>query len=185
MHVYVSSYSTFANNDKLQDILSRHGQDSNEKGRKVFFKWHGCWYEKGCLGIWETADLLGFPTQPPLGFTENGLNISGGSSVGQNDLLMPDVRGEQQATVTQIIWLQLMFAEEHLWMHNHSNLEADGAQQQKTTSCVSPFSYKKETEATIHTRSPILNNRILEKHHLVRWVLISLMTLGLLGQNLV
>ncbi len=50
------------------------------------------------LSISQTADLLGFHTQPSLGFTENGLKKRkypvSGSCVDENALLMSEVRGE-------------------------------------------------------------------------------------------
>ncbi|KAF7667055.1 hypothetical protein LDENG_00080500 [Lucifuga dentata] len=50
------------------------------------------------LSIAETADLLGFSHMPSLGFTENGPKKRkypvSGSSLGENALLMPEVRGE-------------------------------------------------------------------------------------------
>lgn len=91
-----------------------------------------------CLGISETADLLGvFPTQPPLRFTENGQKKRQKSSEWQLSgfkCLVSDVRaewlvwGDRKAQVTHITcyYNQLRFAEEHLWKHNI--LEADGLQ---------------------------------------------------------
>ncbi len=69
-----------------------------------------------------------------------------------------------------------MYAENHLWTHNTSNPEADGLQQQKTTPGAAPVSYEQETEATIRTGSPKLDNRRLEKRCLVWWVSISAAT---------
>ncbi len=46
-------------------------------------------------------------------------------------------------------------------MHNTSNPEADGLQQQKTTPGAAPVSKEQETEATIRTGSPKLDNRRL------------------------
>ncbi len=43
-----------------------------------------------------------------------------------------------------------------------SNFEADELQQQKTTPGAAPVSYEQETEATIHTGSPKLENRRLK-----------------------
>ncbi len=44
--------------------------------------------------------------------------------------------------------------------------EADGLQHQKTTPGAAPVSYEQETEATICTGSPKLDNRRLEKESL-------------------
>ncbi len=44
-----------------------------------------------------------------------------------------------------------------------SNPEADGLQQQKTTPGAAPVSKEHETEATIHTGSPKLDNRRFRK----------------------
>ncbi len=46
-------------------------------------------------------------------------------------------------------------------MHNTSNPEADGLQQQKTTQSAAPVSKEQEMEATILTGSPKLDNRRL------------------------
>ncbi len=50
------------------------------------------------LSISEAAGLLGFHAQPPLGFTENGLKkrkyLVSSSSLGENALLMAEVRGQ-------------------------------------------------------------------------------------------
>ncbi len=50
---------------------------------------------------------------------------------------------------------------------NTLNAEADGVQQQKTTVGAAPVSYGQETEATIRTGSPKLDNGRLEKRCLV------------------
>ncbi len=55
--------------------------------------------------------------------------------------------------------LQPRYAEYHLWTHNTSNPEADGLQLQKTTPVAAPVNEEQETEATIRTGSPILDNR--------------------------
>jgi len=57
-----------------------------------------CRGSRAGLSISKTADLLGFQSQPSLGFTENGPKKRkypvSGSCVDENALLMSEVRGE-------------------------------------------------------------------------------------------
>ncbi len=53
------------------------------------------------------------------------------------------------------------------YFKNPSNPEADELQQQKTTQGAAPVSQEQETEDTIHTGSPKLDNKRLEKRCLV------------------
>ncbi len=71
---------------------------------------------------------------------------------GQEDLMIDSVQSSRQIQQNEDWWFgigfcnsqiinhlsQLRFAEEHLWTHNTSNLEADGQLQQKTTLGVAP-----------------------------------------------
>ncbi len=112
--------------------------------------------------VWEFQKLLiywDFHAQPSLGFTEKKRKYPvSGSCVDENALLMSEVRGEWADWLETIgnsnsnnHSLQPRYAEYHLWTHNTSNPEADGLQQQKTTSGAAPVSYEQDTEATIHT----------------------------------
>ncbi len=110
------------------------------------------------LSISKSADLLGFsPTTISRVYWEwsEKEKISSEQQLCGRKYLV-DVRGEWAD------WLEMMkgnsnsnnhslqprYAEYHLWTHNTSNPEADGLQQQKTT--------------TIHTGSPKLDNRRLK-----------------------
>lgn len=54
------------------------------------------------------------------------------------------------------------YAEDHLWPHKMSNLEADGLQLQKTTWGATPVIWEPDAEATIPMGSPKLDNGIFE-----------------------
>lgn len=101
----------------------------------------------------ESVDPLGFPhTLPPLWFTENVSREKypeSGSSLGENTLLMPEVREEWPD------WIKM------------------------TEMCRVPLlsAKKQETEATVCTDSPNLDNGKLEKYGLVWRVTISAATL--------
>ncbi len=141
------------------------------------------------LSISETADLLGFSHSTisrVCGEWSEKEKISSERQLCGRKYLV-DVRGQRRmsrlvrddrwTTVTQITTrYKPRYAEYHLWTHNTSNPEADGLQQQKTTPGAALVRWEQETEATIHTGSPKLDNRRLEKRCLVWWVLISAAT---------
>ncbi len=65
------------------------------------------------------------------------------------------VRKRENIQWTAVVWMKMP-----CWCQNP---EADGLQQQKTTPGAAPVSWEQETEATIRTGSPKLDNRRLEK----------------------
>lgn len=86
------------------------------------------------------------------------------------------VRADRKTTVTQITSRYDRDERTNTW-----NLEADELQQHQTTAGVTSVSW--ETEATVLTGSPELDNRRLKKRHLVWWVSVSAATLRWLSQN--
>ena len=83
--------------------------------------------------------------------------VSNGSVDG-NALLMREVRGEwpdwlelTDYSNSDNPFLQLWWAEKHLRMHNLSNLEADGLQQQKTTVASTPVSREQKSETAVRS----------------------------------
>ncbi len=141
------------------------------------------------LSISKTADLQGFSrttiSRVYRGWSEKEKISSDRQLCGRK--FLDDVRGQRRmgrlvkedrnATVTQIT------SRYNQGMQNdisecttHRIPEADGLQHQKITPDAAPVSLEQETEATIHTGSPKLDNRKLEKHCLVWWVSVSAVT---------
>lgn len=105
---------------------------------KWLWTWHGCWCQVGWSEYFRTCSSTGVFTHNHLyGLIlkkENEWQFST-----RRKCQMPEKNG-------QIGWrwykgnsnsnnhlFQPRYAEDHLWIHNTSNLEADGLQQQKTT----------------------------------------------------
>ncbi len=126
-------------------------------------------FERGMLLVpdgldWVFQKLLIFwdyHTQPSLGFTENALEKQKISSERQlcGRKCLVDVRGQRRmgrlvrddrkATITQITTRYNQDMQNTIfWMHNTSNPEADGLQQQNTTPGAAPVR-EQETEARV------------------------------------
>lgn len=105
-----------------------------KKGDFSDWTWHNCWCHAGLSECFRNDWSAGiFPHRVGRKWSEK-LKISSEQRFSGWKYLV-DVREEWPDRDSNNHSLQTRCAEEHLWMHNMLNLEADGLQQQKTRLC--------------------------------------------------